>query len=210
MSLYGMMKHFNGIDISQSHTCVSISSKTYLEKAFKNYDLNDIIPTSVPMNPSNEFVHALDYVEPLDPTHRSKPDITRFRYRAAIGEFIWPMITTRPELSYPVVKLSQFATNPATIHYDAVYGLIQYISGTHDDGFTCTHPDPLTWGPVVKHTHISSQPTDRIYEHVKKENLQTLYGYSDADWDIYIRHRRSISGMVFFLSGAVIAWKSCV
>jgi hypothetical protein len=51
------------------------------------------------MNPSNEFVRALDYVEPLEPTHRSKLDSTRFRYRATIGELIWHMITTRPDLS---------------------------------------------------------------------------------------------------------------
>jgi hypothetical protein len=69
-------------------------------------------------------------------------DNTRFRYRAAIGELIWLMITTRPELSYPVVKLSQFATSPATIHYDAVYGIFQYLSGTHDDDITYTRPEP--------------------------------------------------------------------
>jgi hypothetical protein len=60
MSRYDMMKHFNGIDIYQSRTRVYISSKTYLDTVFKNYDWNDITPTSLPMNPSNEFVHALD------------------------------------------------------------------------------------------------------------------------------------------------------
>jgi hypothetical protein len=118
------------------------------------------------------------------------------------------MITTRPELSYPVVKLSQFATNPDKINYDAVYGISHYLSGTHDDGLAYTRPEPLTWGPFVKHKHLRSQPTDRIDEHIPKENLQTLYGYSDAEWDMHIRHRRSISGMAFFLSGAVIACKN--
>jgi hypothetical protein len=37
-----------------------------------------------------------------------------------------------------------------------------------------------------------------------------MYGYSDSDWVMYIRHRRIISGMVFFLGGAVIAWKTRV
>jgi hypothetical protein len=43
------------------------------------------------------------------------------------------MITTRPELPYPVVKLSQFATSPAIIRYDAVYGIFQYLPGTRYD-----------------------------------------------------------------------------
>jgi hypothetical protein len=38
MSRYGMMKHCNGIVISHSRTPVSISSTTYLDMVFKNYD----------------------------------------------------------------------------------------------------------------------------------------------------------------------------
>jgi hypothetical protein len=116
MSLYGMLKNFNVIDVYQSRTNISISSKTYLDIVFQNYGWKDITPTSLPMNPSNEFVQALDSAEPLDPSERSCLDNTRFRYHAASGELIWPMITTRPEFSYPVIKLSQFATSPATIH----------------------------------------------------------------------------------------------
>jgi hypothetical protein len=162
------------------------------------------------MNPSNEFVRALDSVEPLAPSERSGLDNTRFCYCAAIGELIWTMITTRTELSYPVIKLSQFATSPATIHYDAVYGIFQYLSGTSDDGLTYTRSKPLTWGPLLKHTHLHSHPTNRVDEHVPMENFKTLYGYSDADWDMDIQHRRSISGMVFFLAGDVVAWKNRV
>jgi hypothetical protein len=86
----------------------------------------------------------------------------------------------------------------------------QYFSGTRNDRLTYTHPEPLTWGSVVKHEPIRSQPTDRIDEHVPKENFQTLYGYSDVDWDMDIRHQCYISGMVFFLAGSVVAWKTCV
>jgi hypothetical protein len=119
---------------------------------FKNYGWKDLTPTSLPRNPSNEFVRALDSDGPLDPSECSRPDNTHFRYRAAIGKLIWPMITTRPELSYPVVKLSQFSTSPATIHNDAVYGIFQYLSGTRDDGLTYTRPEPMTSGPILKHT----------------------------------------------------------
>jgi hypothetical protein len=56
MSRYGMMKHFNGIGVYQSRTHVSISRKTYMDTVFKNYGWKDLTPTSLPMNPSNEFV----------------------------------------------------------------------------------------------------------------------------------------------------------
>jgi hypothetical protein len=99
------MKHFSGIDMSQSRTHISISTKTYLNTVFNNYGW-DLTPTSLLMNPLNEFVSALDEATPLDPVERTRADTTRFRYHEAIGKLIWPMITTRPEISYPVVNLS--------------------------------------------------------------------------------------------------------
>jgi hypothetical protein len=79
-----------------------------------------------------------------------------------------------------------------------------------NDGLTYTRPEHMTSGPVLKHTPLRSQPTYRLDEHVPTENLTTLYGYSDADWAMDIRHRQSISGMVFFLAGTVVAWKTRV
>jgi hypothetical protein len=209
MTRYGMMKHFNGIDVSQSRTHIPISTKTYLDTVFNSYGWN-LTPTSLPMNPSNGCVRALDDATPLDPVERTRADNTRFRYRAAIGELIWPMITTRPEISYPVVKLSQFSSNPAKVHYDAVYGIYQYLFGKRNDGLTYTRTVTTDWGPIITHVPLRSQPMDRKEEHTPAENLTTLYGYSDSDWAMGIRHRRSISGMVFFLGGAVIAWKTRV
>jgi hypothetical protein len=130
------------------------SSNTYLDTVFKNYDWNDITPTSLPMNPSNDFIRAFDSVEPLQPAHHSKLNSIRFRYRAAIGELMCPMITTHTELFYPIIKLSQFEKNPALIHYDAVYGIFQYLSGMRNDGLTYTWSEPMTWVPVVNHTPI--------------------------------------------------------
>ena len=35
----------------------------------------------------------------------------------------------------------------------------------------------------------------------------SIFGYVDSDWAADIRHRRSISGIIFKLAGAAIAWK---
>jgi hypothetical protein len=61
MSRYDMMKHFNVIGISQSHTHISILSKIYLNMVFNNDGWNNITPTSLSMNRSNELVWAVDF-----------------------------------------------------------------------------------------------------------------------------------------------------
>jgi hypothetical protein len=188
MSNCGMMKHFNIISSTQSTTHISISNKTYLNTIFKNYDLTNSIPASLPMNPSNEFVRALGSSTPLEPDQHSKTDNGSFRYRASIGELVWPMITIRPELSYPVVKLSQFASNRASIHYNTMFGIFQYLSGKHDEGLTYTHTIAMMYGPIIKYARLSSNPTDRVDEHVPKVSLKKLFGYSNNDWEMDIRH----------------------
>jgi hypothetical protein len=197
MSRYDMMKHFNGIDFSQSTTRRSISSKTYLDTIFKNYEWENIVTTSLPMNLSNEFVRVLDSLIPLEPAQRSKTDNGRFCYRAAIGEIIWPMITTHPERSQPVVKISRFVSSQASTHYDAAFGIFQDLYGTRNDGLAHTHKIAMTYDPIAKHAPFRSTPIDRIDEQIPKEGLTTKFGYSNSDRKINIHHQRFIFDMVF-------------
>jgi hypothetical protein len=127
------------------------------------------------MNPSNEFVRALDSMIPLEPDQRSRAKHGHFLYRAAIDELIWPMITTHLELSYPVAKLSRFAWSPASIHYDTVFGIFQYLSGTFDNGLTYTHNMVINYGPII--SDILSCRCSR-----SMENSSANYSYTEHCW----------------------------
>ena len=48
---------------------------------------------------------------------------THFNYRQAIGKAIYAMVTCQPDISYAVIKLAQYSTNPAAVHYQAVQHL---------------------------------------------------------------------------------------
>ena len=57
-----------------------------------------------------------------------------------------------------------------------------------------------------------TSPTDQGLSHdisdaIEKYSPTALLGYVDSDWAADIRHRRSISGIVFKMAGAAIAWK---
>ena len=46
------------------------------------------------------------------------------------------MVTCRPDISFAVMKLSQYSANPAKIHYKAVRLLIKYLTLTKAKGIT--------------------------------------------------------------------------
>ena len=43
-----------------------------------------------------------------------------FSYRQAIGEIIYAMVTCGPDISFPLIKLSQYSTHPSIGHFKAV------------------------------------------------------------------------------------------
>ena len=89
----------------------------------------------LPMDPSNKYQHQLENAQPLTP--EEKHDIEKelgFTYRQAVGEIIYAMITCRPDVSFAIIKLSQYATKPASIHYTALQHLYRYLVATKEEG----------------------------------------------------------------------------
>ena len=44
------------------------------------------------------------------------------------------MVTCRPDISFPLIKLSQYSINPAQEHYEAVKAIFYYLQCTIDKG----------------------------------------------------------------------------
>ncbi|XP_075515358.1 secreted RxLR effector protein 161-like [Primulina tabacum] len=88
------------------------------------------------------------------------------------------MSCTRPDIAYAVSKLSRFTSNLGVEHWKAIIRLLRYLK------YTCDHGLHYTKYPAV------------------------IEGYSDANWISDMKYSKSISGFVFTLGGAEIAWKS--
>ena len=123
------------------------------------------------------------------------------------------MITCRPEISFPVTKLSQFSAHPAALHYDAVKRVFRYLNATPEHGLTYWRTTSHAYLPAHPPPARLTSPTDQgglshdISDAVEKYSPTALLGYVDSDWAADIRHRRSIPGIVFKMAGAAIAWK---
>ena len=104
------------------------------------------------------------------------------KYHEAIGGLIYGMTSTRPDLSWIVLKRAQYSQSPTEDHWTAIKHVLRYVKGTLDYKLSFTKPEV---------------------------DLE-LTGFWDADWAGSSEDRKSTSGHCFFLSksGAAISWKS--
>ena len=152
----GRLTRYNGVDITQTRFYIKISNETYIQKLLNEHDwlLDDDTISNIPIPTKNDptFNQRMESaVPPSDESSQRQLQLNMgFNYRQAIGELIFLMVTCRPDISYPLIKLSQYSKNPSEEHYHAVKHLFKYIKITKSDGiyFWRTTPrDDLPEGP---------------------------------------------------------------
>ena len=65
-----------------------------------------------------------------------------FNYRQAIGKLIYALTVCRIDVSIAVITLSQFSSNPAQVHYNAIKEVFLYLYATQYEGLTYWRPTP--------------------------------------------------------------------
>ena len=88
------------------------------------------------------------------------------------------MNCTRPDIAYPVSKLSRYTSNPNDAHWTALLRVLGYVSHTKEYALRYGKYPPV------------------------------LEGYSDANWIADSEESKSTSRYVFTLAGAAVSWKS--
>ena len=99
-------------------------------------------------------------------------------YASCVGSLMYAMIATRPDIAFAVGVVSRFMADPGKKHWEAVKGILRYLSGTKD---MC-----ICFG---------------------KSNSGVL-GYTDSDYAGNSDNRRSTTGYIFTLYGGAISWMS--
>ena len=210
----GIISRFNGVDISQTQEYVKISNETYISKVLENYNWtekeNKISTNPLPLKDDSAFLARLDNDVGPDPS-TNKPEYISleermgFKYRKLLGELLFCMVTCRPDISFPVIKLAKFANRPGEIHYIALKGVLRYLRATITDGIYYWREHsayqnllPLHPAPKLFHTQNPHLAQDKQY----------LLGFMDADWGHDVQTRKSVTGIAMFFGGAVIYYKT--
>ena len=127
-------------------------------------------------------------------------------YRQVIGELLYAMVTCRPDISFPVVKLSQYSITPAKEHYEAAKELLLYLKATRTDGIYYWRSEAHKELPAGK------LPTTKYDTHTPEyeeaPDGSTLEAAVDSDWASDSTHRKSVSGIVLQIAGGAVLYKT--
>jgi hypothetical protein len=159
------------------------------------------------MHNDRKYIHDVETTEgPATEAQQDAPQKSMgFSYRRGIGELIYAMVTCRPDISYSVIKLSQYSQRPAQIHYKAVKGVFYYLKATKTRKFTywrtkVNHQLPTLEIDLLQNKETTHDPTE--------PDNTTLHGCTDSDWGGDKQHRQSVTGYLLKLAGGCIVYKS--
>ena len=210
----GRLDRYNGVDVTQSKHFVKLSNATYIHKIREGHHswLQHQKPLSakpIPMHSDTSYIRQLEEaIPPVTEEEQRKLQLSMgINYRQAIGELIYAMISCRPDISFPLIKLSQYSNKPAKIHYEAVKHLLQYLFETPHEGLYYWRSEeheqlpPLPFPETTQQNYTPSQDS-------QPDSTTTMHAAVDADWAGDTTHRKSVTGITLRLAGGTILYKS--
>ena len=166
----GSASYYLGMTVTRDRTnhILRLGQVGYLEQVLRTHGMWDSKPVATPMD-SSLVAAATD--------HQCANEF-RLQYQSAVGSLMYAMLGTRPDIAFAVSVVSRHASNPDSLHWQAVKRILRYLKGSLKLQLTFRGP------------------------------LQVLSGYSDADWAGDHDTRRSTSGFVFNIGSGAISWSA--
>ena len=114
------------------------------------------------------------------------------------------MVTCHADISFPVLKLTQYNTSPATCHAEAIKAMYRYLNATLSEGIIFWRPR-LNTNIIARPEPVVDDSTYKVFIPPEHDIIDLLYGFSDYDLANDTSHRKSIGGTaLMFASGCVV------
>lgn len=153
-----------------THT-LYLDQKKYIQIVLERFNMTNCNPVSTPMETGLKLTHRSDKA--------SAKEINE--YQKLMGCLEYAAMATRPDITFPVHKLAQFASNPDECHFNAAKRILRYLKGS------------------LSYSLVFCGGKDDKFE---------LLGYTDADWAGDSTDRKSIGGYCFYLNHCLISHMS--
>ena len=171
-----------------------ISMENYIEKILKKFDMNQ---------PGLKTVPSPDFEEA--PLYDSKSPPSTIKFRAVVGALQWLCVTARPDLASATNKLARATANPVNKAMEAAARrVLRYVAGTRSVG--------IEYSPDIERKFYNNLL--ELQQHPENKNIQSqllnhpITTYGDASFASTFKAMRSVSGIVVYMHGFPVAWKS--
>jgi hypothetical protein len=192
--------HFDmcGADIAYNATKnkLKIDMANYVEKMLKRFNMKGCKPRSNPGFPEKNL-----YCKTAKPSE--------FKFKAAVGALQWLATTARPDIAHATNMLARAGANPVTTSMMRMAHLVfRYLSTFPNLGIEYSRELEADFNKIyssVANEHEMNK--DRKDRGSINEPVQL---FTDASFGVAYKTLRSITGVVVYLHGTPIAWKTKV
>jgi hypothetical protein len=177
----GAAEYVLGIQITRdrSQRSLSINQSRYIKDITSRFGLSDAREVDTPME------HKLRLSKDDCPKEMIEmQEMQKVPYREALGAATYAMVGTRPDISFVITKLGQFANNPGPLHWNALKRLLRYLKSTAHYSITY-------------HNRNASSADQAI-----------LSGMADSDFASDQDDCKSVSGYAFVLAHGALSWSA--
>jgi Reverse transcriptase (RNA-dependent DNA polymerase) len=211
----------NGVQVEQSSDYIRVHCTQYIERLVTNHGWDTPADTDNSSCHNNAKSHeplSHKLIQQIDkeigpPEHSPKGQtLVRervFKYRQLLGELMYAYIICRLDIGYILIKLAQFSTAPAPIHYTCLKRIALYLRITKHWGITYWRPTRMSDLPSPT---FPSEPTYINLMNVPSfplvQDPSQLVGYVEAAYATDTKPRCSVTGFTINLCGAAICYRS--
>ena len=122
----GPVKEYLGFQIIHDHSSqkMILHQHPYIQKVLKRFELTNVKPSKTPL--------PQGYQPTPTPKDYNASLQTQQQYQSVIGSLLFIMLGTRPDIAFPVIKMSQFMSNPTEDHLKKALHIVKYLSTMPD------------------------------------------------------------------------------
>ncbi|CAA7264973.1 unnamed protein product [Cyclocybe aegerita] len=125
----GKLHWILGIEVRRNRErhIIFLSQHSYIDLIIRWYNLQDLKPLSIPMDPNVRLSSAQS---PSTTVEIAK--MANILYHKAVGSLMYTSLGTRPDITFAVQTVSRYTSKPGPEHWEAVKRIFCYLSGTKE------------------------------------------------------------------------------
>ncbi|KAL8148384.1 hypothetical protein AgCh_005672 [Apium graveolens] len=165
----------HGDSADRTSNKVYLSQKSYIAKVLERFGMQNVKPVQTPLA-SHFRLSVLDSPQ----SEEDEKVMSQVPYSSAVGNMIYAMVCTRPDIVHAVSVVSKYMANPGKLHWLDVKWILQYLKGTTGMGLVFD-------GTIPSGTSV--------------------VGFVDSDYIGDLDKRRSLTCYLFRFSSSAISWR---